>query len=93
LRCCSRESGEIMTSSASRTKDLRIVLLQRSSDAGGSVGVIPITVLAHKNEFVTTGCELAQYQPTAAHLDDKFWAQISNFRSSFSLPMLPPIFR
>ncbi len=45
----------------SRPKDLRIILLQRSSHAGGSVGMILITVLAHENELLTTGCEVAQY--------------------------------
>ena len=36
--------------------DLRVVLLQRSSDTGGSVGVVPITVLAREDKLVMTGC-------------------------------------
>jgi hypothetical protein len=62
--------------------DLRVVLLQRSSDTGGSVGVIPITVLACENELVMTGRELAQCQSVAPHLDEKLRCALSDVRFS-----------
>lgn len=42
----------------SRFKNIRIILLQRSSHAGGSVRVIPVTILARENQFFVTCCQL-----------------------------------
>src|SRR5512145_424438 len=41
-------------------ENLRIILLQRSSHAGGSVRVISVTVLSRENEFLMPRCELVQ---------------------------------
>lgn len=44
--------------------------------------MITITVLAHEHELVTTGCEVIQCQPSAAHRYEKLWSEITNARSS-----------
>ena len=43
----------------SRFENFRIILLQRSSHAGGSVRVITVTVLARENQFLVMRCQLA----------------------------------
>jgi len=42
----------------SRFKNFRIILLQRSSHAGGSIRVISVAILARENQFLMTCCQL-----------------------------------
>jgi hypothetical protein len=60
--------------------DLSIILLQRSSHAGCSVGVILVTVLAHENKFLITFSELTQKKFPVRCFNKEFRSLFSNLR-------------
>jgi hypothetical protein len=55
----------------SRFKNLRVILLQRSSDAGGSVRVISVAILSRENEFLVSRGQLMQRKPAIRCFDEK----------------------
>ena len=55
----------------SRLKNFCIILLQRSSHAGGSVRVISVTILGRENEVLMPRGELVQRQPAIGGFDEE----------------------
>src|SRR5574341_2679852 len=55
----------------SRLKNFRIILLQRSSHAGGSVRVISVTILGCENEFLMSRRQLMQRKPAISCVNKK----------------------
>lgn len=54
-----------------RLQNLRVILLQRSSQAGGSVGVISVTILSGENQIVMPRGEFMQRNPAIGGFDEK----------------------
>lgn len=74
-----------------RPEDLCIILLQRSSHARCSVRVIPVTVLAHKNQFLMTCCQLAKRNSPMRRVDEKCRGFLANLRPCWlSAHHVPP---